>query len=290
MLSPFLQQKHDVKAIKRALAWSLEKELRRENPTAQVNRTEIEYYIDQMLQRVDPAVSAWIAHSEGRFVAAQDSYRKALSQSNNKAYLRADLARLLVLMGRFPDARDEMTLALEELRTTDQEKLIRIYESKALYEHSIGLILEQLGDQAGAREAYARALQEDLSYYPSHIRLGDLALSAGDTATALTELELAVQIRGEDAGIRYMHAELLFRAGHFEAAAAESMEAIALEPLFALPYLLLAESIYAQGRHMDAAPHYREFLDRATRRAPEREQVKLRLAEIAANVSQEGSK
>jgi tetratricopeptide (TPR) repeat protein len=290
MLNPFLQQRHDVMAIKQTLAWSIERELRRNNPGVPIHSSEVEQYIDRSLQRAEPAVAAWVAHSEGRFAAAQESYRRALSRSGNKAYLRADLARVQVLMGRFQDAREEMTLALEALRETDQKKLIRVYESKALYEHSIGLILEQLDDLPGAREAYARALQEDLSYYPSHLRLGDLALSAGDTATALGEFELAVQIREDDAGIRFKFAELLLRAGRFQAAESEARRAIALEPVFALPYFLMAEAVYAQGRHADASEHYRDFMERTSRQSPQRGYVESRLGEISAASGQAGAR
>lgn len=282
MLSPFLHQRHDVQAIKKALAWSIEDQIRMENPSANITPTSIEIYIDQLLQKAEPATLAWVAHSEGKFVAAEDHYRKALSRSKRKAYLHADLARLLVLMGKFPQAREEMTNALRELRESDQDELVRIYESKALYEHSIGLILEQLNDLAGAREAYARALQEDLSYYPSHLRLGELALSAGDTLTALSEFELAVQIRESDAGVRHKYADLLLRAGKFAESEAESRHAIELEPLFALPYFSLAEAVFAQGRLADAAEHYGNFMGRAPRSSPQRDQVRGRLSEISA--------
>ncbi len=290
MLNPFLQQKHDIVAIKRTLAWQIERAIRRRDPSAVVDQPAIQMYIDQMLRESGPATLAWVAHSEGRFMAAQENYRKALSRSKDKAYLHASLARVMVIAGRFTDARAEMTQALQEMRDTDQEKLVRVYESKALYEHSLGLILEQLNDLAGAREAYARALQEDLSYYPSHLRLGDLALSAGDTATALSEFELAVQIREDDAGIRYKYADLLLRAGKYEAAESESRRAIELEPLFALPYLLLAESVFAQGRLAEAAVHYGEFLEHTTRAATQRAYVRARLGEIGAATREEGLK
>jgi hypothetical protein len=49
---------------------------------------------------------------------------------------------------------------------------VYFYDSKALFEHTIGMLLEQENDFAGAREAYARALQEDLAFYRPTSGLG----------------------------------------------------------------------------------------------------------------------
>lgn len=288
MLNPFLQQRHYFTAVKQALARSVEQEIRRANPGAPIHSGEIESYIERTLRNGDPETAAWVAHSEGRFGAAQENYRRALRRSKERAYLHAGLARVLVLAGRFGEARDEMMLALKEMRETDEKKLVRVYESKALYEHSIGLIMEQLGDQTGAREAYGRALQEDLSYYPSHLRLGELALSAGDTTAALAEFELAVQIRGDDAGVRYKYADLLQRAGRSEAAESEARLAIEAEPLFALPYLVLADAAQAQGKGGEAATHYGAFLERASRTAEQRPYAEGRLSALGGATTEEG--
>src|SRR5207237_8276038 len=105
-----------------------------------------------------------------------------------------------------PDsALSELTQAVDELRKTDKKDLVYVYESKALVEHSIGLVQQRLGDKAAAKEAFGRALQEDLSYFPAHVQLGYIALEAKDTTTALSEMDLAVQIRADDAPLRSLY-------------------------------------------------------------------------------------
>src|SRR5690606_10993089 len=126
-------------------------------------------------------------------------------------------------------------------RGQDEQELVRIYESKALYEHAIGLAEEAQQNLAAAREAYARALQEDLSYFPAHIRLGEVALALGDTTTAIAELALAAEAADDDAGARFHYGRLLAAANRGEEAERELRRAIELEPLFAEPYLVLGQ-------------------------------------------------
>ena len=63
-----------------------------------------------------------------------------------------------------------------------------MYESKALLEHSIGLVQQRLGNKSAAKEAFGRALQEDLSYFPAHVQLAYLALDGKDTTTLESQL------------------------------------------------------------------------------------------------------
>jgi len=64
------------------------------------------------------------------------------------------------------------------------------------------VLLEQHDRVSEAREAYGRALQEDIAFYPAHVRLGLLALNAKDTSTAISELDLAAQVAGTEPYVR----------------------------------------------------------------------------------------
>lgn len=281
-MNPFLQRKYDVIAIKHAWVTRIEKELRQVGAATYVSRSDIEYVLDEELSRANPEVRARIAEGDGRLGVARDLYDEAARWRKNDPDLWADLARVQFLTGAGDAALKSYETALALLREKDDEELVRLYQPKMLLEFSIGMVLEERGDVEGARSAYARALQEDLSYAPAHIRLAELALEAGDTATALSEFALAVSVAPDDAGIRYRNGSMLARVGMLEEAEAELRQSIELEPLFAEPYRELGEVLERQGRLADAAAAYREYLARASRRAEGRAEIERRLQRLAA--------
>ena len=98
-------------------------------------------------------------------------------------------------------------------RKRDKKELVYVYESKALVEHTIATVYQRMGNAAAAREAYGRALQEDLSYYPAHMQLAYMAIEVNDTTTALAEMDLAAQLRNDDASVRYIYGATLAGVG-----------------------------------------------------------------------------
>jgi tetratricopeptide (TPR) repeat protein len=161
---------------------------------------------------------------------------------------------------------------------------VYLYESKALMEHSIGMIHHRIGNLDAAKEAFGRALQEDLSYSPAHVQLGFLALESKDTVTALAELDLATQIRDDDPGLRYIYGYMLAIARKNAEAQEQLRKAIALDPVFALPHYVLAQVLEAQGSRPEAVTEYQQFLAMASRQDPRREE-----AEEALKVLTKGS-
>jgi tetratricopeptide (TPR) repeat protein len=246
-------------------AWYEQQLQRRGYRPGEIPRHEITLAIERELQgESSPRFRAWLAASERRFPEALEYYRKALGQDKDDA---ADIHRrrghVFFLIGNDDSARVEMSLALAELRKQDTEEFVRLYDSKAVLEHSIGMIHERRRDFAAAREAYGRALQEDLAYYPAHVRLGLLALAAADTATALSEFALAVEIRADEPSVRYTYGSVLAHIGKVEEAAEQLRKAIELEPFYAAPYYLLGRVAEAAGEPADAVTHYEAFVARA---------------------------
>jgi tetratricopeptide (TPR) repeat protein len=280
-MNPFLRRRFDSAVLRHMLLQTAERNIRRENPTALVDQGVLESWLDMYLRTASPWMLAWVAHSEGRYREAVVQYRRALDREPKNPGLQADLARVLFLSGQYGESQSAFAEAVSLMEEEEAERVIRVYESKALFEHGIGLIHEQLDDPVGAREAYARALQEDLAYHPAHIRLGELALLEGDTLTAVSALALAAQIRGSDAGVRYQYGQMLRRVGQLAEARDELQRAIELEPLFALPHLELARVLDAEGELAAAAGAYQEYLARAGRSAPFRLEAEGRLDQIA---------
>lgn len=277
-LNPFFRMKFDKDAFEHWVRWSV----RRSNPREHIDEAFLKFAIDDYLRSGGPADRAWVAYAEGRFPAALDLYASALKDSRNPSGIHANRARIFLLLGRPDSALVQMGHAVDRMRERDDRRLVYLYESKALFEHSTGIILEQQGKPSEAREAYGRALQEDLSYYPAHVALASLALNAGDTATALAEMDLAAQIRGADAGVRYVYGQVLAITGRFSDAEQQLRAAVKEEPWYAAPYALLGGVLEKTGQAPQAVESYRAYLARASRNDPVRPRVEERLAALGA--------
>lgn len=276
-LNPFFYEK-----LERQLQDAVIREIVNRETAGRGGGGELEYMIDQWLAQAGWGEKAFRHYSAGRFEEALSAYGNAIKSSYRKHYYRHMRGRLFFQMGRADSALVELKLALEEMRKRDQKDLVYVYESKALLEQSVGLAYEQLGDNAAARESYARALQEDLGYSPAHVRLGYLALTEKDTATAVSEFDLAVQLRPNDAGLRHQYGFVLIEANKPLEAEAELKKAIALNPDYAGSHHALGLAYEKLGKPADAVAAYREFLARASKNDPRRPEAEQRIQTLAS--------
>jgi len=213
------------------------------------------------------------AYNEGRYDEALRLYAKAIPQSRLKAALLAERGRLFYQVGRHDSALVETTRAVEEMRKQDEKDLVFVYRSKALMEERIGVIHHVIGNNSAAKEAFGRALQEDLSYFPAHVQLGYLALEIGDSATATNEMDLAVQIRPDDAGLRYQYGYALSSLNKLPQAEEQLKKAIKLNSDYALPHFVLGQVYEAAAKRSAALNEYRLFLSLASRNDPRKEEA-----------------
>src|SRR3989442_14945342 len=109
-----------------------------------------------------------------------------------------------------------------------------------MFEYAIGIVRVNQGDFPSARDAFGRALTENLAFYWAHARLAGVDLALHDTAAALTELGLAVEIEPNDPALRLYNGYVLRLARRYTEAVAELDVAIRLHPDFAPPPLHLA--------------------------------------------------
>jgi tetratricopeptide (TPR) repeat protein len=240
---------------------------------------EVRFAVEREI-RQDASISmrAWQANGDGRFQEALRIYADAINRARYKAGLRADRGRLFFQLGQADSALSELTLALEEMRKTDKKDLVYVYESKALLEHSIGLIQQRLGNDAAAKESFGRALQEDLSYFPAHVQLAYLGINAKDTSMALSEMDLAVQIRPDDPMLRYTYGYALGTSGRYEDAQDQLRKAIEADPYFAAPYYVLGQVLDALGKLDEASAQYKTFLARSSLQDLRRKEAEERVA------------
>jgi len=265
MLNPFLYRKFDQLMVRSYIHHAVNTS----SPgSSRPNAAELDYVISSWLQRGGPESRAWVAYGEGRFADALRGYADAAKSTKRKARLRTERGRIFFLMGNPDSALAELRLALEELRKQDNKELVRVYDSKALLEHSIGKIHEMRNDLAAAREAYGRALEEDMAFYPAHFNLANLSFQAGDTATGVSEMELAVQINGEDPMVRLVYGYVLLAQKRYADAEAQLTKAIAVEPYYANLYHVLGQVYDAQKKRAEAIAQYEAYLARASLNHP----------------------
>ena len=277
-INPFLYRKLDL-VLSRAYWRNISEDIaRKEN----VSSTEVQYYIDRMMMHAPVSRQAWQAYGDGRFADALRLYADAIKGAKYKAYYRTNRGRLFFQIGQPDSALAELTLALDEMRKSDRKDLVYVYESKALLEHSIGLVHQRLGDPAAAKEAFGRALQEDLSYFPAHVQLGYLALESKDTTTALSEMDLAIQIRPDDPGLRFIYGYALAVNGRYKDAEEQLHKALELDPVFAAPHHVLGQLFDQQAKAAEALAEYRSFLALASRQDTRRSEAEERVKELAS--------
>lgn len=244
--------------------------------------TEIDNAIQQWIVRGGAETKGWAAYSDGDYRTALEAYGRAMKNSRRKARLRTERARIFHMSGRMDSALVEFGLALTELREREGKETVFLYDSKAMIEHSVARAHEAAGNPGKAREAYGRALLEDLSFYPAHVGLALLAAQDSDSATVESEMELAVELQPSDPVVRLMYGSAMLSLGRIDAAAKQLEKAVELEPYFAAPYRVLAQVHERRGDKESAVRRYQDFLDRSSATDPAQHEARVRRDALAA--------
>lgn len=237
----------------------------------------------------NPGYDASMAFADGRLEDAVRLYGEALRRRPKDYGYRAPRARAFYLMLRYDSAAAELTQLLAEMRRKDEKTLVYFYDSKAIFEYSLGRAYYQLDRLDDARAAYGRALEEDLSFHVAHRDLAEIAFKQGDTTTAVAELALAAQLRPGDAGTRLLYGDALAVTGRHDEAETEYQAAIAAEPYFALPYFQLARLQDARGKAAQAIEQYRAFVARSARNREELPLANKRIGELTHQMRAAGT-
>lgn len=207
----------------------------------------------------DPATKAWLAYGSGRFSESVKQYAIAINRKPKAKGLHAARARAFIPLLQYDSAAAEFE-AERALEQSGESTLVRVYNSKEMLEYSIGRVRETQGNDQGARDAYGRALVENLAFYPGHTALARVALATGDTATALKEYDLAAQLAPNRADIRYVYGVLLLTRQRFEDAVEQFQQAVDADPYFVKPYFPLAYLREGQGKDSLAIAYYTQFI------------------------------
>jgi tetratricopeptide (TPR) repeat protein len=211
--------------------------------------------------RDDDITRAWLSLGKGDLAPALDWFGHLVQRDPDKfGYLRFVRASAFVNTARNDSARAELEALLAQLRARDEKVLGDGYESKELLEYALGLIHLHSGRPQAARAALETALVENPGFAPAHAVLGQMADAARDSARALQELALAVELQPDDAPYRMAYAAALVRARRPREAIAQLEQAVAIAPLYAEPYYLLAGALGPVGDAAGASERYGQFL------------------------------
>lgn len=214
----------------------------------------------------DPWAQSILDYSEGKFERAVAQLRKAMDKDPRRYDLRFELARSQFMLRQYDSAAAQMYALVDEMSRRDQKVLVYLYESRAMYLYAAGMAHLAARRLDLAKEAFGKALVEDLAFERAHAALGTVAIMTHDTATALAEYEQAVALNGNDAALRLDYGSILLTAQRYLDGADQLAKAIALEPHYALPYYYYGIALENLGRSDEAKTQYIAFLARAPAR------------------------
>ncbi len=239
-------------------------------------------------RRGDPVQGASLAYATRQFARAESLFAVALRKHPEDVGVRIDRARALFFLGRYDSTVAELEAARDSVRGRAEARTSAVMISGEMFEYAVGIVRVQQDDFPAARAAFERALTANLGFYWAHARLAGAALTLGDTGTALSELDMAVQLEGRDPVLRLYDGVVLAGAGRLDDAAGQLERAIALDPHYATPYYWLATVSRARGRTREAIDQYRQFLAHAARLDADRHRALGALAELGASLPDSG--
>jgi hypothetical protein len=242
----------------------------------------IVHSLDTALAQSAPALRARLSASRRNYSEALGYLNRAVREARRGPVANLHRARALAFwhLGQLDSAEAALRVAIDAAGREDSALFSPAPPSKALLAHTMGRVLEQKGDLAGARAAYEQALVEDVSHFPSHVRLALIALQLRDTSRALDELESAVGIKEDDYLSVAMLGAVLGRSGRHREAIERLTAATVIEPWAAAGWLLLAREKEATVDVIGAIQAYERFLALATGADPARDAVVRRLARL----------
>ncbi len=215
----------------------------------------------------NPVTRGWLAYSKRQYTLAA-SYFRQLTRTNTDEYVWMHYARALTFVGMqaFDSANAEMVALLSSRRARADTLPSRSYESLEVINYGIALLHLAQGHPDSARQFFQHAVEENLAFFPAHVELGELALGRFSREIAERDFRQAAELAPNEAWIQHRYGVALLRLGRAVDALAPLERAIALEPWYAEPYLMLGRAWEAAGDKAAAAKAYAQYLERAPRR------------------------
>jgi Flp pilus assembly protein TadD len=126
-----------------------------------------------------------------------------------------------------------------------------------------GAALVATGDQEGAKQAFAKALQQDPNNFEPNLRMGFLLRNDNEFEDAMKYLKRALEVRPGDPGVRYQIAAVELSQGNVEQARVDLESLVKESPDFTEAHVSLATAYYRQKRKEDG-DRERAIVDKLT--------------------------
>ena len=236
---------------------------------------------DEFTYSFDELSEGFRRYAAGDYVNAAFHFENFVAKSRDNYEVRYYTALCYIANQEYERAATEIAALLAETGRHTSANMIRVYHSNEQLWYGLGALRLMIGDTTTARENLGEALSEDLAFYPAHALLGDVALARADTTAAIGEYELAAELAPADGVLHYRFARLLADVGRLPDAEHELRRAIALEPLFAPPYLALALVLDNRGNRAEALQQYRRYLESTYRDDPRITLAQQRIAALS---------
>lgn len=237
-------------------------------------------YLDKKMVTRDPIIAGARSYDLGDFRAAAKDWGEGLRRKPYALMLHVARAYAWVKLGENDSAIADLSALAQRLDQIQRDSAFGPYVSKASIYYAIGMLHAGKHRMAEARTAYQQALAEDLGFYMAHMRLAGAAAQLGDTTTALSEVQMALLIRGDDPLLLVYSGTLLLRTGRVADAEQQFRAALRVDSVWALPYAMLGLSEDTRNDTAAALADYRDCLAHATRRATERDWVMQRVTAL----------
>jgi len=215
---------------------------------------------------------------KGDYVMAARRLGDALKKKPKDIDLHYLRAQAFFRLFQFDSAARDLNVLADSLEKRQIKKAM-MYVSRAAIFYAQGMAYTEFGDTTKAREAYERALVEDLSFHMASVRLAGHALTVGDTAAALSHLAHSIGVKPADAPLRLYYGVLLAQRNQRREAADQYLRAIDINPYYAPPYMHLGHLLERSDRE-NAITSYQIYLERAARSDTTREWVAERLRRL----------
>ena len=226
----------------------------------------------------DRDTRAWIAYSNGEFQKAVDLYTRTIERDGRSSlWRRYDRAVTYVAMGNGPAALGDLRALLAELRKEDERGAVTFYRSKHFLLYMIGMIQMDRRDYAGARATFQESLLEDAAFAYGNAGLAALSRLQRLPAQAAGEYALAVDLAPDDGVLRQLYAQVLYDLQRYDDAVEQLTRALALEPQWSVPVLLLGRVREKQGHEVAAFEQYARYVAMSPVNDTPAKNLKLRL-------------
>lgn len=228
----------------------------------------------------DPFLAGRAACARADCRLALAFFATALQGSRNQERIHYERALAWYQLRQLDSAAAALRAALHEVRRAP--RVVRpVYESAAQWEYALGFLYELQGNASAARDAYIRALDEDVGLYPAALRLAALQLGQRDTAGAVARLA-GVAVTHDVYPVHVFLGALYSRAGRQDSAVTHLRRAAELEPYSTAPWIAIGLALEASRDTTGAIAAYRRYLSLARLTDPDALTIQHRLSSLQA--------